>query len=306
MKYIIIIILFSLCIYEHIRKSRLKKEILNINRKLEAIIREENYKTLLLNCNNEETQGLILTINKLISEKRLEKSIREERDEKIKEMLANVSHDLKTPLTVILGYGEMINQDKDLTEGEKKELLEGLMGKTEEVVTLINKFFTLAKLESGDKSLEMEKVNLSEIIRESIIDFYEVLEKENFQVDINLPDEDIWVNGNKDALLRIFNNLISNVMRYGKCGKYLGINMEISSNLVKVEVIDKGQGVEEKEKEKIFERSYTGAASRNSEISGNGLGLTIVKSLVNSLGGDIQIHSIPYKETVFSFTLEKA
>lgn len=303
MSYFIIFILLFFSVYQYLSQRRIKKDILAINEKLEILIKEEDYKTLLINCNDKEIQELLLTINKLISEKRLEKTLREERDQKIKEMLSNVSHDLKTPLTVMLGYGEMITLDKEINEEEKKELLKDLMEKIKGVILLINKFFTLAKLESGDEKIEIEKVNISEAIRESIIVFYDALECEGFQVDIDIPEEDLWCYGNKDAILRILNNLISNAIRYGKDGKYLGIKLKLDKDKVNIDVVDKGEGIEEKDKDRIFERSYTGSTSRNNEISGNGLGLCIVKELVKVINGEIHINSIPYKETKFSLTL---
>lgn len=303
MGYFVILILLSFSVYEYLSRKGLKRDILTINEKLEILLKEEDYKTLLINCNDKETQKLLLTINKLISEKRLEKTLREERDQKIKEMLSNVSHDLKTPLTVMLGYGEMITLDKEISEEEKNEILKELMGKIKGVILLINKFFTLAKLESGDEKLEIEKINISETIRESIIGFYDSLEEKDFEVDVNMPNEDLWCYGNKEAVLRILNNLISNAIRYGSYGKYLGVKLDLDEKKVYISIIDKGQGIEDKDKAHIFERSYTGSASRNNEISGNGLGLAIVKALIVSLKGEIHVESNPFKETKFSFTL---
>lgn len=303
MSYFIIFILLSFSLYEYLSKKRIKKDILTIDERLEILLKEEDYKTLLINCNNKETQKLLLTINELISEKRLEKTLREERDQKIKEMLSNVSHDLKTPLTVMLGYGEMITLDKEISEEEKKEILKDLMEKIKSVILLINKFFTLAKLESGDEKLEIEKINISETIRESIIAFYDSLEEKGFEVDVNMPNEDLWCYGNKEAVLRILNNLISNAIRYGSDGKYLGVKLNLDESKVYISIIDKGQGIEDKDKAYIFERSYTGSASRNNETSGNGLGLAIVKALIVSLKGEIHVESNPFKETKFSFTL---
>lgn len=305
MSYFIIFVLLSFSVYEYLSRERIKRDILTINEKLELLIIEEDYKTLLINCNNKEIQKLLLTINKLISEKRLEKTLREERDQKIKEMLSNVSHDLKTPLTVMLGYGEMITLDKDISEEEKNHILKDLMEKIKGVILLINKFFTLAKLESGDEKIEFQKVNISEAIRESIIFFYDSLENEGFQVEVDIPEEDLWCYSNKDAILRVLNNLISNAIRYGHCGKYLRITLSLDEDNLIIGVIDKGQGISEKDKDRIFERSYTGSASRNNEISGNGLGLSIAKELVKVLNGEISVESAAYKETKFSFTLPK-
>ena len=89
----------------------------------------------------------------------------------MRKMLSNISHDLKTPLTVILGYTEMLNKDKTINEEEQQILLEKVHTKTLEVMELIHKFFDLAKLESGDKAIEMTKVNMNEVCREKILSF---------------------------------------------------------------------------------------------------------------------------------------
>jgi signal transduction histidine kinase len=305
MVYGVILLLICFGIYQYLLRKKLKKEILHIGKKLDEIIEQENYKNLLHNSDEKEIQGLLLSINKLIDEKRSEKIIREERDRRIKEMLSNISHDLKTPLTVILGYAEMMTLDDILNPEEKAETMKSLMDKLKDVLQLINRFFTLAKLESGDKKVEIQNINLSEIIKETIIAFHDILNEKDFEVEVELPEKDIWALGNGEAVERILTNLISNVIRYGDEGKYLGIIVKENSESVNIEIIDKGQGIEKKEMDKIFQRSYTGSASRNKDVSGNGLGLTIVKSLITSLNGEIHVHSIPYKKTCFSFTLKK-
>lgn len=291
--------------YQYLLRKRLKKEILAIEHGLDRMIDEDNYKRLLHDSDEKEVQSLLVSINKIIEEKKSEKIIRQERDRRMKEMLSNVSHDLKTPLTVILGYVELITLDDDIDQDERKEMMNSLMQKIRDVLQLINKFFTLAKLESGDKKVEIQSINLSEIIKESIISFHDILSEKDFEVEVELAEEDIWALGNAEALERVLNNLISNAIRYGYEGKYLGIRVKDQSDFVNIEVIDRGQGIQKKDVDYIFERSYTGSTSRNQEDSGNGLGLTIVKSLIISLGGEVKVQSIPNKETSFSFTIKK-
>ena len=217
-----------------------------------------------------------------------------------RKMLANISHDIKTPLTVILGYLEImrLNQTDD-------EMLEKVEEKARQVMNLINQFFTLAKLESGDTDVKLCKINISEVCRENILGFYDILLQKEFKVDLDIPDTPVFVQGDKDALQRIFYNLLSNVMRYGSDGKYLGIFVRQDESSVYIDVVDKGKGIEREFIPNVFDRLYTMEDSRNREIQGNGLGLTIAKNLAEKLGGDIDLTSIPNTKTTFTLKLKK-
>lgn len=218
-----------------------------------------------------------------------------------KKMLSNISHDIKTPMTVILGYLEIMRINGTSTD----EMLGKIEQKAENVMELINQFFTLAKLESGDMDIELSRIDVCEVCRESTLDFYEILTSKNFQVDIDIPETSVYVHGNKEAIQRILFNLISNVIRYGADGKYLGINLRTDKNAVFIDVIDKGKGIEKNFAASVFDRLFTMEDSRNRNIQGNGLGLTISKNLALQLGGDIILDSTPNVKTVFSVKLKK-
>ncbi len=170
---------------------------------------------------------------------------------------------------------------------------------------LINQFFTLAKLESGDMDLELSKIDVCEICRESILDFYEILTNNDFQVDIDVPETSVYVQGNKEALQRILFNLISNVIRYGAEGKYLGMVLRTDERNVYIDVSDKGKGIDKLFADSVFDRLFTMEDSRNRNIQGNGLGLTIAKNLALQLGGTITLESTPYIKTTFTVQLKK-
>jgi len=109
----------------------------------------------------------------------------------------------------------------------------------------------------------------------------------------------------ESAVNRILNNLISNSLKYGSEGKYIEIEVKENKNYVAIEVSDKGKGIPKNELPNIFERLYTLEKSRNSKLQGSGLGLTIVKKLVERQKGEMKVTSIPYEKTTFSFTLPK-
>jgi len=218
-----------------------------------------------------------------------------------KKMLSNISHDIKTPMTVILGYLEIMQ----LSEMPSNEMLKKVERKAQSVMELINQFFTLSKIESGDMDIELSRIDICEICRESVLDFYELLSNKKIQVEVDIPETSVYIQGNKEALQRILFNLISNVIRYGADGKYLGISLRNDDRNVYVDVTDKGKGIDKAFADSIFDRLFTMEDSRNHNIQGNGLGLTIAKNLALRLGGAITLESIPYVKTTFIVQLKK-
>lgn len=170
---------------------------------------------------------------------------------------------------------------------------------------LITQFFTLAKLEAGDTDMPLERLNVNEACRKNILDFYELLSQKNFEVEINIPDHVLYANANKDALQRIMFNLISNAIRYGGDGKYLGMFLRADQAHIYIDIVDRGRGIEKEFAASVFDRLFTMEDSRNSAMQGNGLGLTIAKNLALQLGGDITLESHPHQKTVFTITLKK-
>ena len=218
-----------------------------------------------------------------------------------KKILSNISHDIKTPMTVILGYLEIMR----LSGTQNNEMLQKVESTAHRVMGLITQFFTLAKLEAGDTDIPLERLNVNEACRENILDFYELLSQKNFQVEIDIPDQVLYASANKDALQRIMFNLISNAIRYGSDGKYLGVFLRTDQVRIYIDIVDKGRGIEKEFAESVFDRLFTMEDSRNSSMQGNGLGLTIAKNLALQLGGNITLESRPYQKTVFTITLKK-
>ena len=216
-------------------------------------------------------------------------------------MLSNVSHDIKTPMTVILGYLEIMR----LNSSEENEMLWKVEQKAQRVMELINQFFTLAKLEAGDMEIELSKIDVCESCRENVLDFYELLTQKKFRVDIEIPEKAVYVQGNKDALQRILFNLISNVVRYGSDGRYLGVFLRSDKKCIYIDVVDKGKGIDRTFAKSVFDRLFTMEDSRNREMQGNGLGLTIAQNLAHQLGGEIILESEPNVKTVFTVKLRK-
>ena len=224
-------------------------------------------------------------------------------EEERKQMIANISHDLRTPLTSLLGYMEALQNDRDLTIQEKEEFLAIAVTKGDSLMKLLQDFFELARLEANDSRPEIEKINLTDIIQETLVSFYPQFEKISITPAIEIPDKPLFVLGDKEYIKRICNNLLSNALRYGTDGNEIGVKVRNENNFVWVEVWDKGKGISENDLPKIFDRLYTGQVSRSTTLQGTGLGLTITKDLVGQLGGTIKASSIPYQKTSFTFSL---
>ncbi|MCH5584425.1 HAMP domain-containing histidine kinase [Shimazuella sp. AN120528] len=226
-------------------------------------------------------------------------------EEERKRMIANISHDLRTPLTSLLGYMEALKHDSTLTVREREDFFRITTEKGNALLVLLQDFFELAKLEADDFELKLEKINLVKIVPEIILSFYPDFVKAEITPTIKLPETPLYVQVDKVCLRRILNNLLSNSLRYGTDGKEIGIALREEESLVWVDVWDRGKGIPAQDIPHIFDRLYTGEASRNSSLQGTGLGLTITKNLVEKQGGRITVTSTPNKKTIFSFCLTK-
>lgn len=297
--YIIIIAISIIAFKEYLQRRMLKKQIVGINGKLNEIMDEEDFKYLLYNTEEEELTALLSSINKLIKKEKEERYIRINNERVMDEMLCNLSHDVRTPLTIIQGYVEYISLNYK-KEKEEEDILKLLDKKICEVVNFVNSFFTLSKLESGDDKLTLEKVNINNILRENILNHYNELNKANLEVEINIPNEKIFIMADINAVNRVLNNLVSNVIKYGIDGKYLGINLFRNENEVVIQIIDKGQGIHENDVNNIFKRRYTAKRIQSNNLNSSGLGLRITKILVSAMNGDIEVQSIPYVKTIFT------
>lgn len=296
-----IVFLIRVVLYQQfVFRSGIQAKLRKISMKLNEIIDTDSDERIMVFTENKELIELAAQINHLL-ENHLKVKVDYRRSEiASKKMLANISHDIKTPMTVILGYLEIMQLN-----GSTSEMLKKTEQKAQSVMELINQFFTLAKLEAGDTDMELSRIDACEICRESILDFYEILTNSDFQVEIDVPENPVYVQGNKEALQRILFNLISNVIRYGADGKYLGMFLRADGNAAYIDVTDKGKGIDKPFADSVFDRLFTMEDSRNRNIQGNGLGLTIAKNLASQLGGTIILNSIPNVKTTFTVKLKK-
>ncbi len=298
----VIAVLLALVAYQQFAfRTGTQKKLKEIGEKLKEILDENTDEKVMVFTGDKSLADLAAQINRLLENSQKVRADFRRSQIASRKMLSNISHDIKTPMTVILGYLEIIR----LQESAEKEMLEKVEHKAQQVMNLIDQFFTLAKLEAGDMELDISQIDICQACRENVLDFYELLTAQEFQVDIRIPEEPIYVYGNRDALQRILFNLISNAIRYGSTGKYLGLRVRKAGGQILVEVADHGKGIDKSLARTVFDRLFTLEDSRNKKIQGNGLGLTIAQNLARQLGGDITLESEPHQKTVFTVALRK-
>ena len=290
-----------ICYQQFAFRKGIKAQLLQISQELAGAVDSDSEEKVMVFTDSRAMQELCAQINRLLD--RHQRMLADYRRSEIssKKMLSNISHDIKTPLTVILGYLEIIR----LNGGEQRELIDKVEARAKAVSDLVEQFFTLAKLEAGDMEIALSKLELCELCREVVLDFYEILSGKDYEVEVEIPEKTVYVQGNSDAIRRILNNLISNSLRYGSEGRYLGIFLHEDEKQVYIDVTDRGRGIEKDFAEHIFDRLFTMEDSRNRDIQGNGLGLTIARSLARQMGGDVTLLSKPWQKTSFTVALKR-
>lgn len=302
---IIIIILVGVISTQYISARKRTNSLKYMYNKLNSIIENETSEKLLTFTSDREIIAFLNSINNLLEHNQKMLAEYTKSEISMRKMLSNISHDLKTPLTVILGYIETMRLDNNMANEERDSMLLKVQNKANELIELINKFFDLTKLESGDKDIPLTRININEVCRKNILAFYDILTCKSIEVIVDIPEANIYVLANEEALDRIINNLISNAIKYGSSGNIIGLSLKGDNEFACVSIWDKGKGINEINKDNVFERMYTLEDSRNKQYQGSGLGLTITKRLVEKLGGTISLYSKPYEKTIFSFKLKR-
>ena len=219
-----------------------------------------------------------------------------------REFIANVSHELKTPMTTIAGFADGILDGTIPPESEKK-YLQTISSETKRLSRLVRSMLELSRLQAGDPSeLLSQSFDISEILRLTLISFADKIESRKLDVDFQVPEEPILVNGNADAITQVVYNLFDNAVKFSKEGTELGISLWKDTAKAYVSVRNHGYTIPESEIPLLFDRFHKSDRSRSQDRDGVGLGLYIVKTILNNHGEDIAVTS-RQGVTDFVFTL---
>ncbi|EOU1111117.1 HAMP domain-containing histidine kinase [Clostridium perfringens] len=263
------------------------KEINRLTLELKKLNSEGKIEKLRLSLPNKNIENLIVEINTLIDDKRKMENIYKEKDMELREAIANMSHDLRTPLTSIMGYVYLLNDDK-LDKEERKEYLKIIEKRSLVLNDLITNFYGLSRIQADQYEIKLEPVNLELVLGEIIAAFYETLDYKFGEPEINIEEGLGPVLGDKQALNRIFTNLIENIIKHGE-GE-VKISLKKKNKYIVMEFSNKAEELESKDVNRIFEKFFTKDRMRTGQNTG--LGLAIVKLLVEKQGQKIEAKKV--------------
>ena len=258
----------------------LKNDIRKIVRDLDWITGNDTNKKLTTETFDKEISKLIIGINRFFEKEKATKVAANRISNETRQMVSNVSHDFRTPLTSTIGYLQLLS-DESVSETKKEEYIAIIEARLKELAKMIDSFFELTKISESGEIKRDEYVNLSILLEDTIFLYYEELKEKGLTPIINI-NQDIHFYSNSSALKRIFTNIISNALQHGveEFSAFVSQDKEI-----KLVFRNKTNSNEKIETDQIFDRFYTIDFSRSSKNTG--LGLAIVKQLVSSLNGSV-------------------
>lgn len=234
---------------------------------------------------DKNLEQLLKKVNELYKARQEERIAYQRREMQIRREIENISHDLRTPLTSIIGYVDLVQND-DLDEKEKEEYLQIIKKRAKVLQGFIQDFYELSRIEGENYPLKLEAVTVQSILAEAAVAYFNEFEKKNIQVNLELMEQKTDLIADRIQLNRIFNNLIQNALKYSTevfTIKQINGDKECILRFQN----DKGN-ITEKEIELIFDRFYSGDSSRNNHSTG--LGLTITRILVEKMKGSISAY----------------
>jgi len=219
------------------------------------------------------------------------------------EFVHNISHELKTPLTLIRLYGETLQRKENLTNEEKKDCYEIITKESERLSHLINNVLDFSRIETGRKEFDFKKGNLAVVIQDTLESYRYHLEKKGFAIHKNIARDLPEMNFDGEAIASVLINLLSNAMKFSPMEKEVTVKLFRDDGNAVIQVADKGIGILPKEVPKNFQRFYQSENKVVSETRGSGLGLTLIKHITEAHNGRIQVESEPGKGSTFSVIL---
>ncbi|HLU22414.1 MAG TPA: HAMP domain-containing sensor histidine kinase [Bacillaceae bacterium] len=206
------------------------------------------------------------------------------------QLVVNLAHDLRTPLTSILGYLDLILKDGDLTKEQVRHYLSISYTKSQRLEKLIDELFEITRMNYGMLPLRKRNIQLTDLLHQLIEELYPIFEKNNLQVRTNLSSS-LPINADGELLARVFENLLSNASRYGSDGEFIDINGFMDEGDIVIQIINYGSHIPAEELPHLFDMFFTGDKSRTQQGNSTGLGLFIAKNIIEQHNGTISVES---------------
>ena len=252
---------------------------------------------------DDELTDIAKSLNRMISE--VQSIIDSERSTEYKknELITNVAHDLRTPLTSIIGYLDIVS-NRELSVEDQKKYIKIAFDKSKRLENLIEDLFTYTKLEFGQMALHLQSVDMVKMMEQMLEEFYPSFYDNGLEYEFTSTTNSAIVEADGDLIARAFENWSGNAIKYGKDGKNVTINIESKSDRVIISIVNYGEIIPKKDIDKIFEKFYRVDNSRNEERGGTGLGLAIAKNIITMHNGQISARS-SLDGTIFEVILNR-
>lgn len=281
--------------------SVINKPIIKIQWAIKEFI-NGNYRVRLNFRSYKELNALRDTFNYMVEKIQESEEEKQKVEESKKRIIRNMAHDIKTPITSIMGYSKALLEEKEKNEEERKTYLGYVYKKTERLNYLVNELFNYSKLDSSNYKIHKKEVDLTDFVLDIAAFYYGDIERNKFKLNLDVPEKVINISMDEKEMERAFGNLIINALNYNPEETEITIALREEENIAIVEVMDNGVGINENVIKDIFNEFIRGDEARSSS-GGGGLGLAITKRIIELHKGKISVYSQEGKGTTFIIEL---
>lgn len=290
--YITVIVIIASILLAWLISRKIVKPIVKINSSAQELA-QGNYDTVFEGRGYKEVTQLTDTMNYAAVKLK-------EVDQMRRDLIANVSHDLRTPLTMISGYGEMM---RDLPGENNAENVQVIIDEAHRLSDLVNDLLDLSKLQENKIELDQRPFNLTLLLKEVLHRYEKFIEQDNFDIQL-VASQDVWVSADRNRLAQVLYNFINNAINYSQDNKQILIRQQVVDKQVIIEVVDHGEGIEVDKLEYIWDRYYKIDKTHKRSSTGSGIGLSIVKQILDLHHAQFGVRSQLDEGSVFWFQLD--
>lgn len=283
---IILILCFVVIVYLILKLSKVSEQLSIIEDSLDDI-KQGNLNRRILVRENDMTKTICYSINDMVTNNQVQLIKLKQSEQAYKRLMTSLSHDVKTPLTSLVGYLEAV-QERIVTGEEKEEYLEVALTKAHHLKGFVESLFDWVKLDAKEQGFQLERQDINELTRNILTDWIPTFEENNFEYNIDISDTECFIQLDPNAYIRIINNLLQNALTHSE-GTQIDLQIDDKDHDVIVQISDNGKGIPTKDLPHIFDRLYQSDESRS--VNGNGLGLAIAKELVLLHNGSISANN---------------
>lgn len=284
----IIVLLLILYFFANWTARKFIKPINILNTGMKEIARGNYGEQVLLKKDNEFKEladGFNLMSKAIKVEKEENERLQQERNK----LILHISHDLKNPLSAVLGYSDILTNDDHLTDDERKEYLSIINRNSKRATKIITDLFEFSLLDSMDYKLNIKTLDINEVLREIVAYYIPELETKEFNYDFDISEEEILINIDEVKFTRAISNLIDNSIKYNDKNTTLFVISRRCSNGIEIIISDNGRGIKKEVRDKIFDAFVREDKARSSSTGGTGLGLAITKAIIEKHNGTIEL-----------------